>query len=157
MTDEVFAGYQAIADVVREDFKVSRAELAANPNECDGEDFVDKGSIDEPDVYLILQGTRQANAETNSDLPAIFEFEGTGDKNSESFVGQVGDTLVISSNGGPIDVEVYNSVESRKLFSRPEGNGNSTYETVIPIAGQIQILVTSNETVSWQISVRRSE
>jgi hypothetical protein len=157
MTDEVFAEYQAIADVVREDFKVSRAELIANPNECDGEKFLNRGSIEEPDVYLLLQGARKAHAETSSDLPVTYEFEGTGDGNSEPFTARVDDILVISSNGGPIEVAIGSSEDSRRLYLRPEGGGSTIYETIIPISGQIRILVTSIETVSWQISVRRSE
>jgi len=156
MTDQVFADYQVVSDVVRDDFKVSRAELKANPNECDGEFFINIGNVDDPDVYRVLHGTIQDNAVTSSEQSALFAFEGSGNDESDLFTIQADDVLVISSSGGPIDVTIDGLEGSRTALSHT-GTEEKYYQTIIPMAGPIRIVVGAPEAVSWDISIRRPE
>jgi hypothetical protein len=41
--------------------------------------------------------------------------------------------------------------KNRDIFSRPLGNGVTTYETPKMEAGQIEISVETNEDITWQI------
>ena len=75
MTDEVFAQYEALADVTRDDFIITADERAANPLECDGQDFVVEGTInpgsaDDPNVYVRLQVSQYGVADGGAGQPS---------------------------------------------------------------------------------------
>ena len=59
--------------------------------------------------------------------------------------------LVITATGGPIAVSVEEGSDKRGIFSRPLGNGITTYETAKMESGQIEVSVEADESISWQI------
>ena len=55
MTDSVFAEFQKVANVSRADFIITAEERAANPLQCDGEQFTEPATVDDPVHYIRLQ------------------------------------------------------------------------------------------------------
>jgi hypothetical protein len=83
----------------------------------------------------------------------IASFESSGSHVLSKFDADQSYLLVISSTGGPIKIEVTYTAfgKNRDIFSRPLGNGVTTYETPKMEAGQIEISVETNEDITWQI------
>jgi len=180
MTDDVFNEYQKIADVSRSDFIITAEERAKNPLVCEGDDFANEGNSDDPEVYVKLQVSSPPNIETTSSessptngsslktevletLPGfqalasgrdiIASFESSGSHVLSKFDADQSYLLVICSTGGPIIVGVTTTAfaNNRDIYSRPLGNGVTTYETSKMDAGQIEISVETNEDITWQI------
>ena len=165
MTDEVFAQYKQLADVERADFIISEEELKNNPYTCTGEFFDDKGNTPDADTYLLLQGTRSGSPSNLIDQSLssiddvgelIASFDGFGNGNYGPFDLSSGDIIVIKSDGGPLTTHINGNGESRQVYSRPAGDANVDYETLVPISGQIYIELTAPENVNWQVILVRT-
>ena len=166
MTDEVFAEYRELYNVERSDFKNSREEVAKSPYTCTGEWFDNKGDINDPDTYVILQGgngeqesdENQSNVESlRSSGVIVASFEGEGDGEFGPFESIEGDIISMTSGGGPFTVSVSTGGDVRSLYSRPEGNGSTSYETPLPFGGLVSASVTAPVGISWEVVVYRNE
>ncbi|SVA89869.1 uncharacterized protein METZ01_LOCUS142723, partial [marine metagenome] len=158
MTDEVFDEYREIRDVTRADFIINAEERAKNPLVCDGEFFANSGNSDDPETYVELQeavSTSDTLYSESSDtlysestspkigeqgsLPGfqtlasgrgiIASFEDSGTQVLSNFTADQSYFLIIATTGGPIQVSLEDNSGKRSIFSRPLGNGISTYET----------------------------
>ena len=166
MTDEVFAEYRELYAVERSDFKNSREEIAKNPYTCTGEWFDNKGNADDTDTYVRLQGENgeqetdenQSNVESlRSSGVIVASFEGEGDGEYGPFESIEGDIISMTSGGGPVSVSVSKGGDVRSLYSRPEGNGSTSYETPLPFGGLVSASVTAPVGISWEVVVYRNE
>ena len=168
MTDDVFNEYQKIADVSRSDFIITAEERAKNPLVCEGEFFAKPGNASDLVTYVKLQGSSATSSTSSSessqaeeDLPGlqvlasgrevIASFEGSGSQVLSKFTADKSYLLVITATGGPITVSVEDGSDKRGVFSRPLGNGITTYETAKMESGQIEIFVEADKSISWQI------
>ena len=168
MTDDVFNEYQKIADVSRSDFIITAEERAKNPLICEGEFFANPGNAGDLVTYIKLQGSAATSStsssessQTEGELPGlqilasgrevIASFEGSGSQVLSKFTADKSYLLVIAATGGPIEVSVEDSSDKRGIFSRPLGNGITTYETAKMESGQIEVSVEADESISWQI------
>ena len=173
MTDEVFAEYQKLANVVRSDFIVSAEERASNPLLCDGESFVERANEDNKDHFVWLQ-TRDPspsqspaqNTPASAEAPVlpdtntlasgrkiVGEFTNSGTQTLGPFSVDSNYVLAIAADGGPINVAISDgSSGTRGLYSRPANtSGMDTYATPALEAGQITISVTADEQVNWRL------
>ena len=179
MTDEVFAQYQALAEVSREDFVISPDERAADPLGCDGEFFTEQGNVEDPNTYVRLQiltieeglpdespediqavpedsGTPSVMPETSAlaaGREVIAEFNASGSHVLTPFEAGVSFLLVIASHDGPIDVLVdYGTGATCAACSLGwPGKGIYTHETGVLDSGTIEVLVQAGEAVGWRI------
>jgi hypothetical protein len=182
MTDDLFSEYQKIADVSKSDFIITAEERARNPLVCEGEFFANPGNTDDPTMWLRLQGSSslettssKSNSNNGSSLQAevsgklpgfqalasgrdiIASFESSGSHVLSKFDADQSYLLVIASAGGPIKVLVGGSYEKRNIYSRPLGNGVTTYESGKMDEGQIEVSVETNEDITWQIVAVKAE
>jgi hypothetical protein len=181
MTDEVFAQYEALADVTRDDFIITADERAANPLECDGQDFVVEGAInpgsaDDPNVYVRLQVSQDGVADggagqSSSDEPAtpvlpdeatlaqgrtILASMSTAGSDTMSLPDNTSRYLiVVASDRGPMTVTLDpNGTYPAIFFDRPEGSvGPDTYETEPKEADPVELSVQADNTVNWRILI----
>ena len=182
MTDDLFGEYQKIANVPKSDFIITAEERARNPLVCEGEFFANPGNTDDPATWLRLQVSSSlkttssestptngssTNAEVSGTLPGfqalasgrdiIASFESSGSHVLSKFDADQSYLLVIASTGGPIKVLVADSYGKRNIYSRPLGNGVTTYEAGKMDAGQIEVSVETNEDITWQIVAVKAE
>ena len=173
MTDEVFAEYEKLANVVRSDFIVSAEERASNPLLCDGESFVEQANENNENHYVWLQArdpspnqSQAQNASASAEAPAlpdavtlaagrkiIGEFTNSGTQTLGPVSVDSNYILAIAADGGPIDVAISDgSSGTRGLYGRPANtSGMATYATPALEAGQITISVTADEQVNWRL------
>ena len=173
MTDEVFAEYQKLANVVRSDFIVSAEARASNPLLCDGESFVERANEDNKDHFVWLQARDPSpnqspaqNTPTSAETPVlpdantlasgrkiVVEFTNSGTQTLGPVTVDSNYVLAIAADGGPIDVSISDgSSGTRGLYSRPANtSGMATYATPALEAGQITISVTADEQVNWRL------
>ena len=166
MTDDLFGEYQKIANVSKSDFIITAEERARNPLVCEGEFFANPGNSDDPAAWLRLQDS-SLKAEVSGTLPGfqalasgrdiIASFESSGSHVLSKFDADQSYLLVIASTEGPIKVLVADSYEKRNIYSRPLGNGVTTYETGKMDAGQIEVSVETNDDITWQIVAVKAE
>jgi len=167
MTDDVFDEYREITDVTKADFLITKEERTKNPLVCDGEFFANSGNTDDPETYVKLQGTSSSSdtpsseAQEQGSLPGfhalaagrgmIASFEASGTHVLAKFTTDQAYVLVIAATGGPINVLVEDGSGKRGIFSRPSGNGITTYETAKFDPGQIEVSVETDKGINWQI------
>lgn len=175
MTDEVFADYQAMASVTRDDFIVSAEERLASPLAVDGESFRNPGNSGDPDVYVRLQGSSSGGeglAEgTAPARPAVgladfaamaagreilTEFDALDPEIPAPFVADDPFLVVISADGGPIGVFVDDGNGIRQVFGGSADGMIGSYETGVMDPGTIRISVEARADVFWRIVVVRS-
>jgi hypothetical protein len=175
MTDEVFAEYQKLANVIRSDFIVAVEERAANPLLCDGESFVNRANEDNEDHFVRLQDkapspdqspAQDASASDQAPLlpdastlaagrKIVVESKNSGTQTLGPISVDSKYLLAIAADGGPINVAISDgSSGTRGLFSRPANtSGISTYATPSLEAGKITISVTADEQVNWRLVI----
>jgi len=176
MTDDVFNEYREIADVSRADFIITAEERTKNPLVCEGEFFAHSGNADDPETYVKLQDPTTSDTlssespqtdgaspklEEQKNLPGfqalasgrgiIASFEGSGTQVLSNFTTDQSYFLIIATTGGPIKVSVEDNSDKRRIFSRPLGNGITTYETGKMDSGQIEVSVETDKGINWQI------
>ncbi len=157
MTDEVFAEYQEIGNVTRDDFNISAEELARRPYTCDGDKFVNRGSTDDPEVYLRLQPPAEQSAPdlqasaNNREILASLESSGSDVLGPIEY--KTNYSIILWSQAGPIQLLLDDGTGQRTIYTGLENNTpiNHTIEGLTP--GNITILVQANPDVEWQIVI----
>jgi|TARA_B100000315_G_scaffold4889_1_gene4933 hypothetical protein len=172
MTDEVFAQYEVLVDLTREDFIITAEERAANPLVVDGESFVDEGILEDPEAYVRLQEgpatvgldqpePEEPQAEVAEALPefidlaagrpVIAEFGASGTHTLEAFEAAGQFLLVISADAGPIGLLLDEGEGPRQIYGGPPGSDISTYETGWMGGGIITITVEAPDGANWRL------
>jgi len=172
MTDEVFAQYEVLVDLTREDFIITAEERAANPLVVDGESFVDEGILEDPEAYVRLQegpatvGLDQPEPEEPqaevaealpgfTDLaagrPVIAEFGASGTHTLEGFEAAGQFLLVISADAGPVGLMIDEGDGPRQVYGGPPGSEISTYETGWMGGGTITVSVEAPAEANWRL------
>ena len=167
MTDDVFNDYAELTDVKRNDFIISATERSLSPLRCDGEKFETR------DVggYLQLQERETAAPTTSAPVqqqsgeslpsaetlaqqkPIIASVQGKGSSVSQQFETAAGFSLIVASDGGPLEIEVNTGGGPRVIYNRPPGDGISTYESDVFFASEVSIAIDTASSVSWKLVI----
>ena len=72
---------------------------------------------------------------------------------SQRFETPAGFSLVIASDGGPLEIEVNTGEGPRVIYNRPPGNGIATYESGALNASEVSIAIDAASSVSWRLVI----
>ncbi|MEC7426953.1 MAG: hypothetical protein VX846_03995 [Actinomycetota bacterium] len=167
MTDDVFNDYAELTDVERNDFIISATERSLSPLRCDGEKFetrdiggylqLQEGETSAPTTSAPVQqksGESLPSAETLAQQkPIIASVQGEGSSESQRFETAAGFSLIIASDGGPLEIEVNTGEGPRVIYNRPPGDGISTYESDTFVTSEVSITIDAASSVSWKLVI----
>ena len=167
MTDDVFNDYADLTDVDRNDFIISPTERSLAPLRCDGEKFetrdiggylqLQEGGTAAPTTSTPVQqqsGESLPSGETLAQQkPIIASVSGEGSSVSQRFETPAGFSLIIASDGGPLEIEVNTGEGARVIYNRPPGDGISTYESDPFVASEVSITIDAASSVSWELVI----
>lgn len=167
MTDDVFNDYAELADVDRNDFIISATERLVAPLRCDGEAFetrdiggyfqLQEGETTAPTTSTPVQQQSEESLPSTETLaqqkPIIASVEGAGSSLTQRFETQAGFSLVIASDGGPLEIEVNTGEGPRVIYNRPPGDGIATYESGALDASEVSIAIDADSSVSWRLVI----
>ena len=167
MTDDVFNDYAELADVDRNDFIISATERSVAPLRCDGEAFetrdiggyfqLQEGETATPTTSTPVQQRPEESLPSTETLaqqkPIIASVEGAGSSLTQRFETPAGFSLVIASDGGPLEIEVNTGEGPRVIYNRPPGNGIATYESGALNASEVSIAIDAASSVSWRLVI----
>ena len=167
MTDDVFNDYAELADVDRNDFIISATERSVAPLRCDGEAFetrdiggyfqLQEGETTAPTTSTPVQQQSEESLPSTETLaqqkPIIASVEGAGSSLTQRFETQAGFSLVIASDGGPLEIEVNTGEGPRVIYNRPPGDGIATYESGALGASEVSIAIDADSSVSWRLVI----
>tara|TARA_B100001123_G_C15307402_1_gene1023158 strand:- start:516 stop:2684 length:2169 start_codon:yes stop_codon:yes gene_type:complete len=169
MTDEVFEQYRAVADVSRKDFIISNDYRTANPLVCDGEDFVERGVVTDPEHFVHLQKEPkteslgiQSSSTSSDELQStinhtnlINSYSGIGTKVLGPLPLTTDYFISVTSDKGPIQVSILSESDGeRSVYKRP-GNtsGRNTYTTPRIESGSIKLSIEADADAAWKIDL----
>lgn len=161
MTDEVFAEYQKVGNVTKDDFIITAEELAGRPNACDGEKFVNRGSVAESDVYLRLQPPQKQSAPSLQALSENREILASLKSSGSDVLGPIESktkySIVLWSQTGPVELRLDDGTGARTVYKGPSKNTPITHVTKARSPGNIEILVQTNPDIEWQVLIVKVE
>ena len=167
MTDDVFNDYAELTDVERNDFIISPTERSLSPLRCDGEKFetrdiggylqLQEGETAAPTTSTPVQqhsGESLPSAETLAQQkPIIASVAGEGSSVSQRFETAASFSLIVASDGGPLEIEVNTGEGPRVIYNRPPGDGISTYESDAFVTSEVSITIDAASSVSWKLVI----
>ena len=167
MTDDVFDNYVELTDVERNDFIISATERSLSPLRCDGEKFetsdiggylqLQEGETAAPTTSTPVQqqsGESLPSTETLAQQkPIIASVSGEGSSVSQRFETPAGFSLIIASDGGPLEIEVNTGEGARVIYNRPPGDGISLYGSDAFGASAVSITIDAASSVSWKLVI----
>ena len=167
MTDDVFNDYAELAEVDRNDFVISATERSVAPLRCDGEAFetrdvggyfqLQEGETAAPTTSTPVQQQPEESLPSTETLaqqkPIIASVEGAGSSLTQRFETPAGFSLVIASDGGPLEIEVNTGEGPRVIYNRPPGDGIATYESGALDASEVSIAIDAASSVSWRLVI----
>ena len=138
MTDSVFAEFQKIANVSRSDFIISAERRAATPLQCEGEEFTEPASVDDPANYIRLQDSVTRVGKP----PNYYTSEGGGATEADTATSAPGSTQEL-----PGFIALSSGRETIGSFAA-SGSQLSTLETDLPY-----VLVVASDGGPFEISI----
>lgn len=155
LTDEVFAEYQKLGEFERNDFIIPASEVVSSPYVCEGEKFAVRGTVDEPDVYVRLQGADQEPAQkvlkaTENNVLASKEASGDGVLGPLKLESGYG--IVVSSSSGSISISLEANGEKRKIFNF-DGDTPVNKQLTGFSSGNVSLHVEADVDVRWQMQI----
>ena len=167
MTDDVFNDYADLTDVDRNDFIISPTERSLAPLRCDGEKFetrdiggylqLQEGGTAAPTTSTPVQQRSEESLPSGETLaqqkPIIASVAGEGSSVSQRFETAAGFSLIIASDGGPLEIEVDTGGGPRVIYNRPPGDGISIYGSDAFGASEVSITIDAASSVSWKLVI----
>ena len=167
MTDDVFNNYLELADVERNDFIVSPAERSLAPLRCDGDKFETR---DIGGYFQLQENENKASKpnisqpqQPNEPLPSLEtlakqqqilgSFTGEGSSVSQQFEISSAYSVIVASDGGPIEIEIDTGEGPRVIYNRPPGDKIATYESDAFGASDVSVAIQAGTSVSWKLLI----